>query len=113
MDNGKITVNISFDISKAFDTLDFKILLIKIEYYGIKGSAYNLLESYLIKHYKSKQVERISGVIQGSIFGPLLFCIYIYDLVISHETVSYSMYADDTILYLLYKIIYLMSLKKS
>ena len=51
MDNGKIPVNIYFYLSKAFDTLDFKILLKNLyimEYYGIKGSAYNLLESYLV-----------------------------------------------------------------
>ena len=46
MDNGKIPVNTYFDFSKAFDTLHFKILLTKMKYYGIKGSAYNLLVIY-------------------------------------------------------------------
>ena len=38
MDNGKIPVNIYLDLSKAFDTLDFKTSK-KLEYYGIKGCA--------------------------------------------------------------------------
>ena len=78
----------------------------KLEYYGIRGSAYNLLESYLVKreqyvkfnNYNSKQIETKS-VPQGSILGTLLLCIYINDLVLASDKVNHIMYADDTTLY--------------
>ena len=76
MDNGKIPVNIYLDLSKAFDTLDFKILLKKLEYYGIIGSAYNLLENYQVKR---EQYVNLRIIIQSklkqnqeSLKGPFL-----------------------------------------
>ena len=47
MDRGKIPLNIYIDLSKAFDTLHFEILLVKLAYYRIKGIANSLIRSYL------------------------------------------------------------------
>ena len=81
LDNHITPLNIFLDLSKAFDTVDRTILLDKRLYYGIRGTAYNLLRSYLANREQfvelndtaSKTLHNIvTGVPQGSILGPLL-----------------------------------------
>ena len=50
-------------------------------------------------HYNSKQIETKSAAPPRSILGPLLFCIYINNLVLASDKINYIMYADDTTLY--------------
>ena len=47
MENGKTPRNVYIDLSKAFDTLTFDVLLFKLKYYGVTDTTLNLMRSYL------------------------------------------------------------------
>ena len=52
MDNGKLTGVVFLDIRKAFDSIDHKILLKKLKFYGVVGAEYDWFQSYLTNRYQ-------------------------------------------------------------
>ena len=107
LDEGSFGCAIFVDLQKAFDTVDHKILIHKLEYYGIQGVCNDCFKSYLSDRKQffssngsdSDLMPVDCGVPQGSVLRPLLFLIYINDV---HKAIQYCKvhhFANDTNLF--------------
>ena len=94
-------------MSAAFDTIDHDNLFYILEKYdGIGGSALRLIRSYFSDRTQRVQIDGIMsdfasllcGVPQGSVLGPMKFCLYLLPLgaILRHHNIGYHIYADDT-----------------
>ena len=103
--DNKIAHAAFLDVSAAFDAVWHKGLLAKLRQAGVTGSLHNLLESYLSDRIARTMVEGQcssdsdikAGVPQGSRLGPILFILYINDLVYGLKCMPH-IFADDTTL---------------
>ena len=103
LEKGKDICLVFLDVSKAFDKVDHEGLLLKLEQMGIAGDLLMWLKSYLNNRQQRVIINGTcsnwksinAGVPQGSILGPLLYLVYVNDIVNDIETLI-SLFADDT-----------------
>lgn len=109
LEDGKLTMGLLLDLSKAYDSLDRDLLIKKLEKYGIRGNALLWFKSFLNNRHQRVTLRTINkninsdimpcryGLPQGSIISPVLFILYVNDLYDLQQTNKQIIgYADDT-----------------
>lgn len=111
MEDKKITCLALLDFSKAFDTINYDMLLAKLHYFGLSENSITFFKNYLSNRLhcvqvrqgnhqlKSNYVSMTCGIPQGSILGPLLFSLYVADMNKEIEFSTLQQYADDSQIY--------------
>tara|TARA_B110000196_G_scaffold300609_1_gene294106 strand:- start:3 stop:1169 length:1167 start_codon:yes stop_codon:yes gene_type:complete len=103
MDSSEVSFLVLLDYSKAFDTVNHKLLLTKLVSMGFSDMSLNWFDSYLSNRFQrvksngtvSDWCHIENGVPQGSILGPLLFTILVADFGKCLKSMSFHQYADD------------------
>ena len=105
LESGQDSRILQIDFSAAFDRVNHLGILYKLCSVGIGGSVLSILTKFLsnqstqvmVDGCRSKLVNVVSGVPQGSVLGPLLFLLYTLELfsILENKLISY---ADDSTL---------------
>jgi hypothetical protein len=108
LNNNKLSIAIFIDLKKAFDTVNYEILLAKLNHYGIRNAELQWLTNYLSNRQQYVHLSKVGGtcninsaklpcevgIPQGSCLGPLLFLFFINDLPQATDALS-ILFADD------------------
>ena len=105
LENGKQVDAIALDFKTAFDSVPHQRMLLKLEYYGIRklnpwirDFMNGRTQHVLVEGVKSRLIQVISGISQGTVISALLFLIFINDLPESVKKSFTGLFCDDTLI---------------
>jgi len=112
LDKGVHSIGIFIDLTKAYDTLNHKVLLEKLLSYGIRGITNLWFKSYLTKRRQYIEINRSDSsnvmvsryrsscreIKQSVPLCPLLFLLYINDLPLNIHSANLDIFADINVL---------------
>ena len=92
------------DLSKVFNCISRELLIAKLNAYRFEKKSLNFILAYFTNRKQKTKIGSsfsdflniLFGVLQGSVFSPLLFSIYIFDLFMENDAIEFANYADDT-----------------
>ena len=104
--SGQVDV-VYLDFSKPFDSVNHKLLIHKLQSFGVNGNLLSWFNSYLnnrnqcvvLDGHTSEWLPVLSGAPQGSILGPFLFILFINDMPLSCISSKTGQFADDAKVY--------------